>query len=335
MHLRQISFSLIASVILLLGIEPAKAEWDLWGVIQGDGGNSLQIYTINSSTGASELRSTLTGSNLTYDTENTYINQITGDPTIYFDDGSGGGTLRSFDLDTSTWTIQSSSPTDYDGMYQRQLIRKNGNTYSLGANSLNFEETDTKLNLWGTNSSGNRVPINITDKLLIKGRDVEQSINNVGALSAALTGLPTVPEDSPLSCGVGTGTHGGNYALSGGCASRINDRLTLNGAASIIPNNQEYQGDAQDRWSGRVGFVFKLGKINKPTLISMKEKNDLQASNKELRKLVSIQNEQIAMQNERLQKLERIALGANQKKNSSFNLSTLFLNMRSFLISMK
>ena len=196
------------------------------------------------------------------------------------------------------------------------------------------------------------MPINITDKLLIKGRDVEQSINNVGALSAALTGLPTVPEDSPLSCGVGTGTHGGNYALSGGCASRINDRLTLNGAASIIPNDQEYQGDTQDRWSGRVGFVFKLGKINKPAMISAKEKKEFQAKVKDLEfsnidlnaKVDSLEvtnqglQDLVAMQNERLEKLERIALGTsdeNKKYDSFFNLSSLFLSVKSFLISSK
>ena len=37
---------------------------------------------------------------------------------------------------------------------------------------------------------------------------------NVGALSAALTGLPTIPQDSPLACGVGVGAHSGSNALS-------------------------------------------------------------------------------------------------------------------------
>ncbi|WP_320666993.1 YadA-like family protein [Prochlorococcus sp. MIT 1307] len=346
MFIRKTYSSAIASAILLLGSGPAKAEWDLWGLIQGDGGNSLQIYTINSSTGINELRDTLTGSNLTYDNENTYINQITGDPTVFFDDG----TLRSFNFDTSTWTIQSSNPTDYDGVYQRQLIRKNGNTYSIGQNSLNFEETSTKLRLWGTSGpegSGNVVPIDITNgsKLLINGRDVEQAIDNVGALSAALTGLPNVPQDSPLSCGVGTGTHSANFAVSAGCASRINDRLAFNAAASVIPKNQEYQGIANDAWSGRLGFVFKIGKINKPAMLSVKEKKELQAkvgdlqsenqemkaSNAELRNLV-------AMQNERLEKLERIALVDSDEKEKYglfFNLSNLFSGMKSFLISSK
>ena len=83
-------------------------------------------------------------------------------------------------------------------------------------------------------------------------------------------------------------------------------------------------------------FVFKLGEINKPTLISMNDKKALQSSNQELRDLVAKQNEQIALQNERLEKIERIALAnqSDQKTASSFlNISNLFSTVRSFLIS--
>lgn len=77
---------------------------------------------------------------------------------------------------------------------------------SVGENSLKIKEIVTEQQLWGTNSIGETVPINITNgsKLLINGRDVEQSINNVGALSAALTGIPTVAIETTLSCGLGT-----------------------------------------------------------------------------------------------------------------------------------
>ena len=138
---------------------------------------------------------------------------------------------------------------------------------------------------------------------------------NVGALSAALTGLPTIPQDSPLACGVGAGVHSGSNALSGGCASKINKRLSFNAAASFIPSNQEYQG-TDNSWSGRAGFVFKLGKITKPTLISMKEKKALQTKVKSLtskNKSIEDKNKELenrlALQNERLEKLELIALG--------------------------
>ena len=61
------------------------------------------------------------------------------------------------------------------------------------------------------------------------------------------------------------------------------------------------------------------------------QNQEMKVSNTDLRNLV-------AMQNERLEKLERIALGASDKKknyDSFFNLSTLFSGMKSFPISSK
>ena len=77
---------------------------------------------------------------------------------------------------------------------------------------------------------------------MINGRDVEQVIDNVGALSAALTGLPTIAQDSPLSCCIGAGAHSVSNTLSGSCVSKVSERLMFNAAASFIPAKQEYQG---------------------------------------------------------------------------------------------
>ena len=256
-------------------------------------------------------------------------------------------------------------PTVVNGSGISGIITRDSSTgiTKIGENSLNFKEGSGPLEVWGTNTSGETVPFNVLHKLLINGRDVDQAIDNVGALSAALTGLPTVPEDSPLSCGLGVGAHSGSNAFSGGCASKVNERLTLNYAASIIPAKQDYQG-TDNSWSGRAGFVFKLGKIHKPTLISMKEKKvmqskitELTASNTEIKaanEKIQSQNKELqakvnsfesknqelrnllAMQNERLEKIEHIAL-ANKKDEktafSFFNVSNLFSSIRSFLIS--
>ena len=223
------------------------------------------------------------------------------------------------------------------------LVKRSDGAVHIGENSLITKEENGRQSLYSKDANGNAIPIDINNgtKLLINGRDVEQAIDNVGALSAALTGLPTVPQDSPLSCGVGTGTHSANFALSGGCASRINERLAFNAAASFIPKSQQYQGIANDAWSGRLGFVFKLGKINKPTLISMNEKNELQAKvgdlqhkNQELANQLNQMKSLMASQNAQLeQKLENIALAKADKKSSSFNWLSLFSSMRSFLIS--
>ena len=142
---------------------------------------------------------------------------------------------------------------------------------------------------------------------------MEQSINNVGALSAALTGLPTVPTDTKLACGIGSGTHGGEIAFAGGCASRVNDKLAFNAAASFVPG-QDYSGDFKDSYSARAGFIWKLGKTIKPSQIGMNEKKeiDLKISKieKENQKLKE-KNLKIISQNKlllsRLNKLEDLA----------------------------
>ena len=211
---------------------------------------------------------------------------------------------------------------DNDGISQggstgKSLVKYVGNELHIGENSWITKEEDGRQKVYAKDAAGNPIPIDYTNgtKLLINGRDVEQAIDNVGALTAALTGLPTIPPDTPLACGVGAGVHSGSNALSGGCARKVNERLTFNAAASFIPAKQEYQG-TDNSWSGRAGFVFKLGKINKPTLISMKEKKALQTKVESLtskNKSIEDKNKELenrlALQNERLEKLEQIALG--------------------------
>ena len=184
----------------------------------------------------------------------------------------------------------------------------------IGENSLVTRERNGRQELYATDASGNKIPIDVTNgsKLLINGRDVEQSINNVGALSAALTGLPTVPTDTTLACGVGTGTHGGSVAFSGGCASKINDSLSVNYAASVNLPGQEYKGNFEDTFSARAGFVWKLGKPVKQTLISLKEKKEFETQINTLEET----NKQLLT---RLEKLEKVALGSIQSKDLASN----------------
>ena len=110
-----------------------------------------------------------------------------------------------------------------------------------------------------------------------------------------------MPTDTTLACGLGTGTHGGDFAFSGGCASQINEKLSINYAASMTMPGQEYAGDFEDQLSIRTGFVWKLGKAIKTTQISMKEKDIFQ------NKIASLEekNKQLLS---RLERLEKIAL---------------------------
>ena len=193
---------------------------------------------------------------------------------------------------------------------QSMFADSNSNVISIGENSLKLKETSSEQQLWGTNAQGKIVPINITNgsKLLINGRDVEQSINNVGALSAALTGLPTVPTETTLACGLGTGTHGGDFAFSGGCASKLNEKLSINYAASMTMPGQDYAGDFEDTFSARAGFVWKLGKTIKPTQISMKEKENFK------NKIESLEEKNTQLLS-RLERLEKIALKEIKSKD--------------------
>ena len=204
------------------------------------------------------------------------------------------------------------------------LKRTSGGEVHIGENSLVTRELNGKQQLYATDANGNKIPIDITNgsKLLINGRDVEQSINNVGALSAALTGLPTVPTDTTLACGLGTGTHGGDIAFSGGCASKVSEKLSINYAASMTMPGQDYAGDFEDKFSARAGFVWKLGKSNQPTQISMKTKEKMEE------KIYSLEekNEKILSKNKklenkvsslmaRLERLEKVALGGSISKD--------------------
>ena len=208
---------------------------------------------------------------------------------------------------------------DNDGISQggstgKSLVKYVGDELHIGENSWITKEEGGRQKVYAKDAAGNPIPIDYTNgtKLLINGRDIEQSINNVGALSAALTGLPTVPTDTTLACGFGTGTHGGDFAFAGGCASKVNETLSVNYAASMTMPGQDYAGDFEDTFSARAGFVWKLGKPVKPTLISMKEKKEFETQINTLEET----NKQLLA---RLEKLEKVALGSIQSKDLASN----------------
>ena len=257
--------------------------------------------------------------------------------------GNDTQTIQSYDLSTNTWAeIATPWNLNYDKVFERPKITENNDgsinvgtgdneinitsegikksgknlikqtsngELHIGENSWITKEENGRQKVYAKDANGNPIPIDYTNgtKLLINGRDVEQSINNVGALSAALTGLPTVPTETTLACGLGTGTHGGDIAFSGGCASKVNEKLSINYAASITMPGQDYAGDFEDKFSARAGFVWKLGKAKKPTQISMKEKENFETK---IKTLEEKNNELLA----RLERIEKIALGDLKSK---------------------
>ena len=294
----------------------AKADWDYYAIENIEGSAGFKVYTCEG--GNCTLKGTQSINGQGWKAAGSYVNDkneliIQGEPQNYV-----GSIYYKYDPKTNTISEINDWRDNYTHSIPTNLVTQESNgTISIGENSLKLNETSTTQQLWGTNAEGKIVPIDITNgsKLLINGRDVEQSINNVGALSAALTGLPTVPSDTTLNCGLGTGTHGGDFAFSGGCASKVNDKLSINYAASMTMPGQDYAGDFEDKFSARAGFVWKLGKSLKPTQISFKDKkiidqkiSDLEKNNKNLK----AKNDAIISQNQkllaRLEKLENIAL---------------------------
>ena len=308
------------SLLSIFSITPGYA-FDVFSLESDTTNDLLKVYGVDLITKKKKLltEKSMGGSDPSQAGRSSFVNPNSGELIIV----NSAGDQEAYNWRTNTWrTVDENLFPTPTHVLPMPSANGNGSTrvnglngvISIGENSLKLKETPTSQEMWATNSSGSIAPINITNgtKLLINGRDVEQSIDNVGALSAALTALPTVPTDSPIACGFGTGTHSGNYAFSGGCASKVNEKLSFNAAASFVPG-QDYQG-TDNSYSARAGFVFKLGKTSKKELISKKEKqldqkvSNLQTENKELKSL-------IAKQNARLEKLEEIALALKLRKD--------------------
>ena len=150
-----------------------------------------------------------------------------------------------------------------------------------------------------------------------------EGVAGTAALTSALSALPQSPKDSQTVCGVGSSSYSSKYALGFGCASKVSDRFDVNaGGSYVFGGSKSYGGGTLDSSVIKAGFVFKLGKLNKPTQISFKEKkimdkqiSNLQEDNKILKAEVELskaKNEEIISLNQkllaRLEKLENIAL---------------------------
>ena len=297
----------LLSVFSSVSLSPLYA-FDIFSVESPDENETLtKVYGIDLSTNTKTL---LTEKDIGANGpgNNSFVSPSTGELIL-----TTSSNHHAYDWKSNTWrTITDDIFPGAPLVLQKQSMfaDSNSNVISIGQNSFKFQETSKEMKLWATDSQGRIAPINITNgsKLLINGRNVEQSINNVGALSAALTGLPTVPTETTLACGLGTGTHGGDFAFSGGCASKLNEKLSINYAASMTMPGQDYAGDFEDSFSARAGFVWKLGKAIKPTQISMKEKENFKNKIESLEE----KNKQLLS---RLERLEKIALKQMKSKD--------------------
>ncbi len=339
--MKKASLAVLVGFLGTLLCNSVKAEFDSWGLTTSPGTSTgSKFYKINSITG----KATLVSEECDFQDPYGYCYQVSdvkfNGATAKLEykqtenrDGNGpfvnNYTVQkwySYDLNTGEKTeIDTPWTSNYTNTGNIPLVTKkvNGEIH-IGKNSWITKEDNGRQKVWAKDFEGNAIPIDYTNgtKLLINGRDVEQSINNLGALSAALTGLPTVPSNTTLACGLGTGTHGGDFAFSGGCASKVNEKLSINYAASMTMPGQEYAGNFEDKFSARAGFVWKLGKSLNSTKISLNDKkiidkkiSILEENNKNLNAELDLsksKNDEIISQNQkllaRLEKLENIAL---------------------------
>ena len=200
------------------------------------------------------------------------------------------------------------------------LIKKDSNdNIHIGENSfvIGSDVVNGRHPIWAEDENGSKIPLNIYGSdLQINGVSVqgqidtnESNINQLGegiagstALTAALSALPQLSQESKTTCGLGTGAYSSRYAVGFGCASKVNERIDINaGGSYIFGGSKNYGGGTLDSGVAKAGFVFKLGELNKPTLKNVNESKKLKTEVKNLK----IQNNQLLA---RLEKLEKLTL---------------------------
>ena len=312
--------------------------------------NVLNLYKINSQGVATMLHEDIFPNNSlnTFSSSQSLVDTATG--KIYLKEPDQGGGLRYRVYNAATNTFEgyttftnvpsNSSPQFLTAPIQlNKIVRREGDALHIGENSLITVEENGVQKLYAQDANGNAIPINVTNgtDLQINGVSINgtiqtldgkvttntANINNLGsgvagatALSTALSSLPTLSDDTPYSCGVGTGAYSSRYAMGFGCAARVTERLAFNAGGSVVfGGSSDYGGGSLDNVAGRLGFVFKIGKITPTSNQAISKRaekleeqlNDVKQENQKLTGYLAEMKNLIAMQNERLGNLEKVA----------------------------
>lgn len=314
----------------------------------------LNLYKINSDGSATLLQTNIFPERTmnTFNASKSIVDTATG--KIYLREPDQGQGLRyriynaatnSFEGYTTLSNLPSGASPEFltAPLQLDKIARREGNELHIGENSFITRELNGKQEIYARDANDNPIPLNVTNgsDLQINGRSVQgqldtlnQNITNLGsgvagatALTAALTALPATSDDSPLSCGVGTGGYSSRYAMAFGCAARVTERLAFNaGGSYVFGGASNYGGGTLDNVAGRVGFVFKIGKItpisnqaiSKKTEQLESQLSDVKEENQKLIGYLETMQKLIAVQNERLGNLEKTAtISENQLTSQS------------------
>ena len=100
----------------------------------------------------------------------------------------------------------------------------------------------------------------------------------------------------------------------------MSDRLSFNAGGSIaLEDSKDYGSGTIDNYGVKAGFLYKFGPTMKSTSISLKEKKELKAEVNSLKSTNEELKELIAIQNKRLESLERFALGETKSQELASN----------------
>ena len=254
-------------------------------------GNTYQLLKIDQSSGSETVVTSIT-LDTGISTDNSYFDAY--ENKFYLHQGAGlTSEIKVYDFNTDSWSDAKRSSggsvfslAPYQNIPINKMIRVDSNgALHIGENSLVTQEIGGRQQLYATNSSGNRIDINIPSgtNLLIDGEDVMGSIDSSIALGAAFSSLPTGAEGAGYTCGLGTGFHDSASAISGGCGfdfanysfvdsmPEIFQKASFNiGAASVV------YGEGDDA-TLKAGIRFKFGA---PKPVREARDNDLLLENK-------------------------------------------------------
>ncbi|EHA61897.1 hypothetical protein Syn8016DRAFT_1969 [Synechococcus sp. WH 8016] len=122
-----------------------------------------------------------------------------------------------------------------------------------------------------------------------------------------MTALPTIANNSPISCGVGSGGYSNRYAMSLGCAIKTSERVSFNvGGSYVFGGSSDYGNSELSNYAGRAGFVISFGNIQSSSDSNLKSR--VKALEKEKKSLIL-----------RLERLEALASGIQSNHLASMN----------------
>jgi len=322
----------------------------------------LNLYKLNPNGSAVLLQSNIFPERTlnTFQASQSIVDTATGKIYLREPDQGQGTRYRVYNAATNSfegYTTLSDLPTGASPQFLtaplqlNKVARREGNELHIGENSFITRELNGKQEIYAQDANDNAIPLNVTNgsDLQINGVSVqgqintlnkrvdnlENNVNNLGsgvagatALTAALTALPATSDDSPVSCGVGSGGYSSRYAMGFGCAAKVTDRLAFNaGGSYVFGGASNYGGGTLDNVAGRVGFVFKIGKIIPTSNQAISQKaeklesqlSEVKQENQKLTVYLEEMKKLIAVQNDRLANLEKVSkLSGDQRTTALF-----------------